>query len=69
MTAKQRVIDERKQLQERILKLNDFVEWNAYFNDLPKEQQRLLKLQLRVMIMYREILDNRLDIWEDEKEK
>ena len=67
--AKQRVIDERTQLHERIIKLHDFIEWNENFKKITADQQFLLRLQLRTMIMYREILDQRLDNWKDVKKE
>lgn len=63
--AKQKVVDEKAQLQDKIMKLSNFMVWDKNFENLSKEQRWLLKLQQRVMLVYNEILEARLNIWEE----
>lgn len=56
-----RLTDEKNQLDEKILKLDDFIKSNV-FNDVDGVQRTLLKIQLSAMITYSQILDERLSI-------
>lgn len=67
--AKQRVEEELKQVEERRVRLIQFILWNQKFKELPDEQQFLLKQQEMVMFTYVEILRRRLAIWKDDTEK
>jgi hypothetical protein len=60
MTWLDRVIDERKQLEERIEKLSAFLQGPEYRKLEPEEKERL-KAQFRVMRWYAEILTDRIE--------
>lgn len=64
-TAKQRVIQERDELRDRINKLGLFISTNAKYATLPRRQRRLLRKQYKHMVAYHNILTARLDCWED----
>jgi hypothetical protein len=57
---KQRLIEEQKQLQERIDKLSTFLDNDNWFNVVTVESFRLLRIQLQAMNTYNEILIIRL---------
>lgn len=61
-TAKERVQDELKELSERIDKLDTFLASNKY-DKLRDADKLLLKLQLRYMKKYADILSARLSVW------
>lgn len=63
-TAKERVEDELKELEERLTKLKAFVLTEA-FSKLSKVQQMLLMSQIDIMTSYRNCLHRRLHFWED----
>lgn len=57
----QRVIDEERELHERIVKLDDFLrKGNAAFDALPDEVQPLMINQHRIMNLYAWILRERI---------
>lgn len=58
-----RVIEERKQLDERLKKLETFIAQDVFQHIDPDEQNRL-KRQLEVMTEYRNILDRRIEAFE-----
>ena len=58
-TWKQRLEIEAEELNEKITKLSAFID-GAAFNELPKEQQKLLAKQLVFMSAYNEALKTRL---------
>lgn len=58
-TWKQRLEIEAEELNEKITKLSAFID-GAAFNELPKEQQKLLTKQLVFMSAYNEALKTRL---------
>lgn len=64
-TAKQRVIEERDELRDRINKLGLFISTNAKYAVLPSRQRRLLRKQYKHMVAYHNILTERLACWED----
>ena len=66
MTAKERVIQERAELIERLEKLKAFLR-SYMVAQIPAAQYRLLLEQELVMERYKLILDERLAIWEDEQ--
>ena len=61
---KERVVEEKKQLSEKIVKLVSFIETNQEYNQLDKDHQNLLLDQLHVMISYSQILLRRLKLLE-----
>lgn len=63
-TAKERVEQELKELEEKQLKLGVFIE-NELFAMLTEEEQRLLVYQYRIMGRYAMILRQRLKIWRE----
>ena len=64
-TAKQRVIQERDELRDRINKLGLFISTNSKYATLPRRQRKLLRKQYRYMVAYHNILTERLACWED----
>lgn len=56
----QRVIDEKRELDERLTKLGDFIDGNAFFATLPASEQMDLKSQRTVMQTYSCILSDRI---------
>ena len=57
----ERMLNEQKELCEKIGKLNDFITKNIIFDTLSKDEQYDMKLQHKVMTMYRDILQHRID--------
>lgn len=56
-----RVVEEKKQLDERIEALYDFiVVFQGFFETLDKDEQERLKRQLEIMKQYSEILEERI---------
>ena len=64
-TAKQRVIEERDELRDRINKLGLFISPNSKYATLSRRQRRLLRKQYKHMVAYHNILTERLACWED----
>jgi len=58
-----RVIDEKSELDARILRLKGFIDHNAAFPRLQPLQQDLMKRQLWVMTAYSTCLRERIDLW------
>jgi len=56
----QRVIDERYELYDKTIKLNEFVGHSSVFKNLPEQDKEDLKVQLDIMFQYVEILDRRI---------
>lgn len=56
----QRVIDERKELNDKVMKLNIFVGESPIFETLNIDEQNDLRNQLDVMFQYQELLDSRI---------
>lgn len=56
----QRVIQERNDLNEKIQKLDDFIERNDLFKELPSRDQELMTSQYNVMLQYVRILNERI---------
>jgi hypothetical protein len=60
----QRVVDEKKELDERLAKLNDF--WNnPIFGTLPDAEKVRLEKQSLLMQSYSEILGERIAAFDD----
>jgi len=56
-----RVVEEKKQLDEKIEALYDFiVVFQGFFETFPKDEQERLKRQLEIMKQYSEILEERI---------
>lgn len=56
-----RVVEEKKQLGEKIEALYDgIVIFQGFFETLPKDEQERLKRQLEIMKQYSEILEERI---------
>lgn len=58
---KQRVYDEKETLDEKIDKLQAFMDYGKDFKMLPTEDQVLLELQHNYMIAYTHVLAHRVD--------
>ena len=56
----QRVIEEAEELEIKINKLENFIDNNLLFKELPEIDQSLMQRQLGIMLDYLEILDKRL---------
>jgi hypothetical protein len=57
----QRVVDERRELDEKIDKLKAFIMENPIFKTLPTDEQARLNRQCDVMIEYSRILRDRIE--------
>lgn len=57
----QRVIDEKKELDEKINNLLKFIDENPMFKRLPEEEQHRLRLQSDLMIRYSGVLLDRIN--------
>ena len=57
----ERMLNEKKELCEKIGKLSDFITKNIIFDNLPKDEKFDLLLQYKAMVMYRDILQHRID--------
>ena len=56
-----RVINEKKELDEKINKLKDFIINNPIFKTLLKEEQSRLNKQYDIMVEYSKILSERIN--------
>ena len=57
----ERMLEEQKELCEKIGKLCDFISKNTIFDNLSKDEKYDLLLQHKAMSMYRDILQHRID--------
>ena len=57
----ERMLNEQKELCEKIEKLGEFISKNPIFDKLSKDEQYDLLLQHKAMAMYRDILQHRID--------
>ena len=57
----ERMLNEQKELCEKIGKLSDFITKNIIFDNLPNDEKFDLLLQYKAMVMYRDILQHRID--------
>tara|TARA_R110000851_G_scaffold50510_10_gene120536 strand:- start:428 stop:730 length:303 start_codon:yes stop_codon:yes gene_type:complete len=55
-----RVVDEKKARYDEAMRLNDFIAHNPLFEDIDKEEQERLKVQLDIMWQLVEILAQRI---------
>lgn len=56
----ERVIIEKTELDEKIDKLTVFIDWGITFSSLDEEEKERLRLQLRLMMSYSEVLGKRI---------
>lgn len=56
----QRIIEEAEALEIKIDKLENFINYNPLFKELSEIDRTLMEKQLKVMLEYLEILDQRL---------
>lgn len=56
----QRVVDEKTELDEKLVKLSDFLATNPLFNDLDPAEQDRLKRQNDIMLEYSQVLEERI---------
>ena len=57
----ERMLNEQVELREKIATLGEFISQNPIFDNLSKDEQYDMKLQHKVMTMYRDILQHRID--------
>ena len=57
----ERMVNEQKELCEKIEKLGAFISENPIFDTLAKEEQYDMHLQLQAMSMYNAVLLNRIE--------
>lgn len=57
----QRVVDEKKDLDDRAKKLSDFIGNNPMFESLPADEKERLRLQNDIMWQYSEVLGQRIE--------
>lgn len=74
-TAKDRIKEEKEELDKKIEKLNNLIgkvksnDWEAHkklLESLSNEQKKLLRKQLKIMKEYSRILEKRIKIWVEE---
>lgn len=63
--AKQRLIEEMRELNDKQEKLFSFIMNDTVDKKLPKEQHYMLRMQHIVMKLYLDILRLRLEVWEE----
>lgn len=64
---KERLIEEKEDLLDKVIKLEDFIEDDPVFLGLSKQEKRLLNNQKYVMWYYYNILLDRIDLIEEDK--
>ena len=57
----ERMLNEQTELCEKITKLGDFISKNPTFDNLSKDEQYDMKLQLGAMELYSNVLQHRID--------
>jgi hypothetical protein len=57
-----RVIEENKELETKLLALNEFICLNPIFEDLSRNEKQLLREQSQVMDEYSDILKERITL-------
>ena len=60
-----RVIEERDELNNKILKLGTFIQRSTAFQVLQEAEQELLVEQQDAMIVYRNVLDRRIALFQE----
>ena len=61
-----RLVDEQLELQSKLEKLSDFISSGRIAN-VDLDQQRLLKMQVSAMVLYNEILKDRISLLTNNK--
>lgn len=61
-----RLVDEQLELQSKLEKLSDFISSGKIAN-VDLDQQRLLKMQVSAMVLYNEILKDRISLLTNNK--
>lgn len=64
----QRVIDEKRELDDRFERLSDFID-SGYFKHLPESEQLRLNIQIRLMRDYSWILGQRIAAFKKQEVK
>jgi hypothetical protein len=59
----ERIIVERDELAEKLIKLSVFISGNAKFLMLGDEDKRLMRAQRKAMLAYHEALEDRIRRW------
>lgn len=59
----QRVVEEKKELDEKAKKLSDFIGNSSSFDELDSVEQELLKVQNDIMWQYSEALGRRIELF------
>ena len=57
----ERMLNEQKELCEKIAKLGEFISKNPIFDTLSNDEQYDMKLQHKAMTMYMDVLQHRID--------
>ena len=57
----ERVVEEKRELDEKAHKLSDFIGNNPLFDNIAPDEQELMKEQCETMWEYSEILGKRID--------
>lgn len=60
----QRVVEEKRELDEKLEKLRDFIFHNAVFRTLPPRERQLLVRQQTAMATYSRVLRERIETFE-----
>lgn len=58
-----RVVEEKKELEAKLMALQAFIITNPLFEDLPRNEKQLLREQAQVMDEYNDILKSRIDLF------
>ena len=64
--AREQVIGEKGQIDDRIDKLHRVLSDDAFFDKLNRQEVALLRLQLCIMEAYSRVLNERLLVWRDD---
>ena len=60
-TYQERVVEEKRELDEKASKLSAFIGMSPIFEDLPAKEQELMKEQCETMWEYSELLGKRIE--------
>lgn len=60
----ERVVQEREDLNNKIVKLKTFMEDSTLFSKVPTEERQRMGRQLVAMTQYRVVLDERIAAWQ-----
>ena len=62
----QRVLDEKRELDERLVKLSEFISASAIFKALDDQDRNLMRDQQRAMMDYSDALEGRIARFTDQ---